>query len=104
MITWLTTRLCTWRGLFWLVKSGLSTSRRGRRRERFGPRLEKGVQTIHRLMEEGALRPYDPELVMEMLITITRWIINRCLDITEEQEEPLKQFCVQWLSGLAALS
>jgi AcrR family transcriptional regulator len=80
------------------LESGLSPARRGRRRMGRGPRIEKGIETIRHLIAEGALSPYDPELVMEMLLTMTRWIISRCLEITEQEEEPLKQFCVQWLS------
>jgi AcrR family transcriptional regulator len=85
------------------LESGLSSTRR-RRRARHGPRIEKGIQIIGQLIEEGALRPYDPELVMEMLITVTRWIINKCLSLTEEEEEPFKRFCVQWLSQALLLS
>jgi TetR/AcrR family transcriptional regulator len=80
------------------LESGLSTPRRGRRRAGRGPRIEKGIQIIRQLIDEGTLYPYDPEQVMEMLIMMTRWIITQSLAITEQEEEPLKQFCVQWLS------
>jgi AcrR family transcriptional regulator len=82
------------------LESGLSSARRGRpgRRSKHGLRIEKGIQTIGQLIAEEALRPYDPKLVIEMLITVTRWIISKCLSITEEEEEPFKRFCVQWLS------
>jgi AcrR family transcriptional regulator len=80
------------------LESGLNTPRRRGRHARRGPRMERGIEIIRRLMAEGSLRPYDPELVMEMLITMTRWMVSRCLEITEEEEELLKRFCVQWLS------
>ena len=80
------------------LESGLSTPRRGRRRAGYGPRIERGIEIIRQLIAEGALFPYNPELVMEMLISTTRWIISRFLSIKEEEEEPLKRFCVQWLS------
>lgn len=80
------------------LEYGLSTPRRGRQRAGRGPRIEKGIEIIRRLMAEGALSPYDPELVMEMLILMARWIISSSLAITQEEEEPFKQFCVQWLS------
>lgn len=80
------------------LEGGLNTPRRGRRRAGHGPRIEKGIERIRQLIAEGALCPYDPELMMEMLITMTRWIISQCLEIKEEDEQQLKQFCVQWLS------
>ena len=80
------------------LESGLSTPRGGRRGARRGPRIEKGIEIIRHLMAEGALSPSDPELVMEMLIMMTFWIISHSLMITEEEEEPFKHFCVQWLS------
>lgn len=80
------------------LERGLSTPRRGRRGTRRGPRIEKGIEIIRRLMAEGALYPYDPELVMEMLIMVTLWIISQSLLITEQEEGLFKQFCVQWLS------
>jgi AcrR family transcriptional regulator len=80
------------------LESGLSTPRRGRRRAGRGPRIEKGIEIIRHLMAEGALSPYDPALVMEMLILMTRWIISQSLALTEQEGEPFKQFCVQWLS------
>lgn len=80
------------------LESGLNVPRWGRRRTGYSPRIERGIETIRRLSAEGILYPYNPELVMDMLITMTRWIINRCLEIKEEEEEPLKRFCVQWLS------
>lgn len=80
------------------LESGLSTARLGRRHAGRRPRIEKGIETIRRLIAEGTLSPYDPELVMEMLIMMTRWIISQSLMITEQEEESFKQFCVQWLS------
>ncbi len=80
------------------LESGLNPGRQGRRRATPGPRIERGIEMIRNLIAEGSLCSYDPELVMEMLITMTRWIISRCLAIQEEDEEPLKRFCVQWLS------
>lgn len=80
------------------LESGLSTSRLGRRRAGSRPRVAKGVETIHSLITEGTLYSYNPELVMEMLIMMTRWIISQYLTVTEQEEESLKQFCVQWLS------
>lgn len=79
------------------LESGLSAARRGIRATH-GPQIEKGIEIIGYLIDEGFLRPYDPELVMEMLITTMRWIVNRYLSIQGEEEEPLKRFCVQWLS------
>ncbi len=86
------------------LESGLSTPRRGRRGMERGSRIKKGVEIIRRLIAEGVLSPYDPELVMEMLILVTRWIINYSLLITEQEEEPFKQFCVQWLSRALLLA
>ncbi|HLW01964.1 MAG TPA: helix-turn-helix domain-containing protein [Ktedonobacterales bacterium] len=80
------------------LESGLSTPRRGGRRTTRGPRIERGIEILRGLIAEGALCPYDPDLVMEMLITLTRWMISQYLLITEDEEEPLKRFCVQWLS------
>jgi AcrR family transcriptional regulator len=79
------------------LESGLSPMRRGIRATH-GRRIERGIEIISHLIAEGYLCPYDPELVIEMLITTTRWLISMCLSMKEEEEEPLKQFCVQWLS------
>ncbi len=79
------------------LESGLRTGRRGIRATH-GPQIERGIEIISNLIAEGSLCPYDPELVMEMLITTTRWIISMCLSMKEGEEEPLKRFCVQWLS------
>lgn len=79
------------------LDSGLSAVRRGIR-ARYGPRLQKGIEIIERLIDEGYLRPYDPELVMEMLINYTRWLITMLLSMKAEEEEPFKRFCVQWLA------
>src|SRR6266851_356459 len=79
------------------LESGLSPMRRGIRTTH-GRRIERGIEIISYLIAEGSLCPYDPELVMEMLITTTRWLISMCLSMKEEEEEPLKRFCVQWLS------
>ncbi len=80
------------------LDSGLSSARRGILRAAHGPQIERGVEIISDLIAEGSLYPYNPELVMAMLISTTRWIITRCLSIKEEEEEPLKRFCVQWLT------
>lgn len=80
------------------LDSGLNGPRRGKRREKRGQRIERGIEIIRNLIAEGYLNPYDPELLMEMLITATRWIISQCLLVQEEEEESLKRFCVQWLS------
>jgi TetR/AcrR family transcriptional regulator len=80
------------------LESGLSTPLRGGRRTTYGPRIARGIETIRHLIAEGALCSYDPELLMEMLITMTRWIISQCLALRAEDEEPLKRFCVRWLS------
>ncbi|HEY0755726.1 MAG TPA: helix-turn-helix domain-containing protein [Ktedonobacteraceae bacterium] len=80
------------------LESGLGTARWRRQNMNYGPRIARGIEIISHLIAEGSLYPYDPELVMEMLITQTLWIINRSLTIKEEEEEQLKQFCVQWLS------
>lgn len=80
------------------LESGLGPARQGRRRTTYGPRIAKGIEIISDLIAEGSLRSYNPELVMEMLMTMTRWMISRYLVIKEEEEESLKQFCVQWLS------
>lgn len=77
------------------LESGLSARRPGIRTTH-GPQIEKGIEIIRHLIDEGSLCPYDPELVMEMLIATTRWIITMSLSMQEE--EPLKRFCVQWLS------
>lgn len=79
------------------LESGLS-ARRGGIRATHGPQIERGIEIIRHLINEGSLSPYDPELVMEMLITTTSWIISQCLSLQEEEVEPLKRFCVQWLS------
>lgn len=80
------------------LDSGLSAVRRGIR-ARYGPRLQKGIEIIGKLIDEGYLRSYDPELVMEMLINYTRWLITMLLSMQAEEEEPFKRFCVQWLSN-----
>jgi AcrR family transcriptional regulator len=79
------------------LESGLNLPR-GKRRATRGPRIERGIEIIRHLIAEGYLSPYDPELVMEMLITTTRWIINQYLSLQDGEEEQLKRFCVQWLS------
>ena len=79
------------------LDSGLPPVHRGRR-PTTGPRLQRGIEVIRNLIAEGFLCSYDPELVMEMLITMTRWTISRCLSMKEEEEEPLRKFSVQWLS------
>ncbi len=79
------------------LDSGLPSVHRGRR-PTTGLRLQRGIEVIRNLIAEGFLCPYDPELVMEMLITMTRWIISRCLSMNEEEEEPLRKFSVQWHS------
>jgi AcrR family transcriptional regulator len=80
------------------LESGLSGVRRGIR-VNYGPRIQKGIEVIRKLIDEGYLRAYDAELVMEMLINTTRWIVTMSLSIKEEEEEPFKRFCVQWLAG-----
>jgi AcrR family transcriptional regulator len=79
------------------LESGLSAGRRGIR-ETHGPEIERGIEMVRDLIAEGSLYPYDAELVIEMLITTTRWIISQYLSIQEEEKELLKRFCVQWLS------
>jgi AcrR family transcriptional regulator len=80
------------------LESGLNFRRRRKRRAGSAPRIAKGIETIRRLIAEGALYPYDPESVVEMLIMMTRWIISQYLSVREQEEEPFKRFCVQWLS------
>src|SRR5579884_462702 len=80
------------------LESGLNHPSRGKRRATYGPRLERGIEIIRHLIAEGYLYPYDPELVMEMLITTTRWIINQYVPLQEEEVEQLKRFSVEWLS------
>jgi AcrR family transcriptional regulator len=80
------------------LDNGLSAVRRGIR-DTHGPRIQKGIEIIGNLVDEGYLRPYDPELVMEMLINTMRWLVNMCLLLKEGEEEPFKRFCVQWLSN-----
>ena len=82
------------------LESGLNTRRPGGQGLRAGPgpRMARGIEIIRQLSAEGAIFPYDPELTMEMLISVTRWIINHSLAMTEQEEEELKRFCVQWLS------
>ena len=80
------------------LESGLTTPRRGLLRTTYGPRIQRGIAIIKGLIADGSLCAYDPELVMEMLITMTRWIISSYLTIKEEEELALKRFCVQWLS------
>lgn len=80
------------------LEGGLNTPRPGRRGAPRGKRIERGIESIRHLIAEGTLCPYDPELVIEMLIAMTRWIISMCLETKAEDEESLKQFCVQWLS------
>ena len=79
------------------LDSGLSPVR-WRNRVAYGPRMQKAIEIIRNLIDEGYLYPYDPETVMEMLITTTYWIISMCLSMKEEEEESFKRFCVQWLS------
>src|SRR5581483_560473 len=79
--------------------SGLNFTGRRNRRVEPGPRIARGIEVIRLLVAEGALYPYDPRLVMDMLIMMTRWIISQFLSIGEQEEgEPFKRFCVQWLS------
>jgi AcrR family transcriptional regulator len=80
------------------LDNGLSAIRRGIR-STHDPRIQKGIEIIGKLIDEGYLRPYDPELVMEMLINTVRWLVNMCLSLKEGEEEPFKRFCVQWLSN-----
>lgn len=80
------------------LDSGLSAGRVGIRATR-GPRIQKSIELIRKLIDEGYLRPYDPELVMEMLINAMRWVVSMCLSMKEEEEEPFKRFCVQWFSN-----
>ncbi len=79
------------------LDNGLSAGRRGIRTTH-GPQIERGIGIIRRLIDEGYLSLYDPELVMEILIATTRWIISMYISTREEEQEPLKRFCVQWLS------
>ncbi len=83
--------------LIFNLETGLRAGRR-KIRVTHGPQIEIGIAIIRDLIGEGFLRPYDPELVMEMLITMTRWIITMYLTTQEEENEPLKSFCIQWLS------
>lgn len=80
------------------LDSGLSAVRRGMRTER-GPRMQQGLAAIKGLIAEGYLRPYEPDYVLEMLITTTRWIVAMCLSLGEGEEEPFKRFCVTWLAN-----
>ncbi len=80
------------------LESGLSAVRRGVRAT-YAPRIQRGIEIIKNLIDEGYLRPYDPELVMEMLIDYTRWIVSMYLTLKEKEHETFKQFCVQWLSN-----
>jgi AcrR family transcriptional regulator len=80
------------------LDGGLNSGTRRKRHTKPRQRMEKGIEIIRDLIADGSLYPYDPELVMEMLVTTTRWIITRCVSIEEEDEESLKRFCVQWLS------
>ena len=80
------------------LDSGLSAVRRGIRTTH-GPRIQKGIEIIRQLIDEGYLYSYDPDYVMEMLITTVRWVVTMCLSMKEEEEEPFKRFCVQWLSN-----
>lgn len=80
------------------LDNGLSTIRRGSLRGTGAPQAARGIEVINRLIAEGVLQPYDPELVMAMLNMVARWIINKCLALEEDDEERLKKFCVQWLS------
>jgi AcrR family transcriptional regulator len=79
------------------LESGLNPGRQ-RMRTTHSARIQRGIEIIRSLIAEGSLCSYDPELMMDMLISMTRWIISRCLSIQEEEEESLKRFCVQWLS------
>jgi AcrR family transcriptional regulator len=83
------------------LDSGLISPRRGIKStaHTYGPRIQQGIELIRHLIAEGWLRPYEPELIMEILITTTRWLISRYLIIKEEEELQLKDFCVQWLSN-----
>lgn len=80
------------------LDSGLSAVRRGIRTTH-GPRIQKGIEIIGQLIDEGYLYPYDPDYVMELLITTVRWVVTMCLSMKEEEEEPFKRFCVQWFSN-----
>ncbi|HEY7832283.1 MAG TPA: helix-turn-helix domain-containing protein [Ktedonobacterales bacterium] len=80
------------------LDSGLSAVRRGMRTTR-GVRMQQGIAIIEGLIADGYLRPYDPDYVLEMLITTTRWIVAMCLSLAEGEEEPFQRFCVQWLAN-----
>lgn len=67
-------------------------------------RIARGTEIIGYLIDEGTFCLDDPELARERLITTPPWNIRQGLAITEENEEPLKRFCVQWLSDAAACS
>lgn len=79
------------------LDSGLRSTRKGMRVKQ-GQRIQRGISLISNLIDEGYVYPYDPALIMEMLITTTRWIISMCLSMKDEEVEPFKRFCVQWLS------
>jgi hypothetical protein len=50
-------------------------------------------------MDEGYIRSYEPEFVMEMLINFVRWLVSMYFSLKEEEVEPFKQFSVQWLAN-----
>lgn len=84
------------------LDSGLSGVRSGIRTT-FGPRLQRGILVIRQLMDEGYIRSYEPEFVIEMLINFVRWLVSMYFSLKEVEVEPFKQFSVQWLSNALLL-
>ncbi len=77
--------------------NGLSAVRRGVRTT-YGPRMQQGIEIVRRLINEGYLRPYDPQFVIEMLINYVRWLVGMYLSLQDDEQEAFRQFCAQWLS------
>jgi AcrR family transcriptional regulator len=67
--------------------------------QRQGPRIQQAIHAIEKQVAEGDLYPYDPALVVEMILSFLRWFVTT-YSVFEEEEKTaaLKAFSVQWLS------
>jgi AcrR family transcriptional regulator len=80
-----------------ILDSGLSGVSPRNAGERQGPRIQRGIRAIHKQIDEGHLYPYDPALVIEMIIGFLRWFVMTYTVLEEEDTVTFKAFCVQWL-------
>lgn len=62
-----------------------------------GPRFQVVLQALDQLMAEGHIRQYDPTRLIDMLNGFVRWMMMTLATLEEEEQEPFKAFCTQWL-------